>query len=154
LTHRYSLYAAALLAFCGSFAHDRALAQRSTNDDLCTSSDVSALTLDIDKAQEQDIEGAGDHYTNIILSLSRASSEALLTMTSQNIGGLLGYCIGDQSAGSPGYIKSPFPVLDSSGIGLAHIVIDRSHFDARELLERINSKTVPVKAVIAKRDGK
>jgi hypothetical protein len=141
--------AAAFSAFFGLFSH-----QALADDTLCTSSDVSALTLDVDKAQEQDIEGAGNHYTNIILSLSRASSDALLTMTSQNIGELLGYCIGDEIAGSAGYIKSPFPVMDSSGAGIAHIVIDRTRFDARKLIERINSKAVPIKVVIAKRDGK
>jgi hypothetical protein len=140
----------AVVLFCGLLAHQQAMA----DDNLCTSSNVSALQLDIDKAQEQDIAGSGNHYTNIILSLSPASSDALLTMTSQNIGGLLGYCIGGESAGSTGYIKSPFPVVDSSGGGLAHIVIDRSRFDAGELLKRINSKTVPIKAVIEKRDGK
>jgi len=132
------------------FAYHPALA----DDHPCASSNVSALTLDIDKAQEQDIAGAGNHYTNIILSLSRASSDALLTMTSQNIGSLFGYCIGDESAGSTGYIKSPFPVMDASGVGLAHIVIDRSRFDVHELLDRINSRTVAVKAVVADRDAK
>jgi len=132
------------------FAYRPALA----DDNPCASSNVSALTLDIDKAQEQDIAGAGNHYTNIILSLSRASSDALLTMTSQNIGSLFGYCIGDESAGSTGYIKSPFPVMDASGVGLAHIVIDRSRFDVHELLDRINSRTVAVKAVVADGDAK
>jgi len=131
------------------FAHDPALAE----DNLCASPGVSAVTLDIGQAREQEIEGAGHHYTNIILSLSRESSGALLEMTSHNIGGLFGYCIGSESAGSAGYIKSPFPVVDSAGIGLAHIVIDRTRFDVHELLDRINSKAVAVKAVIAKRDG-
>ncbi len=150
MAHFQDIHAAALLAYFGMFAPHPALA----DDNLCTSSEVSAVTLDIDKAQEQDIAGAGNHYTNLILSLTRASSDALLTMTSQNIGGLFGYCIGDETAGSTGYIKSPFPVLDSSGSGLAHIVIDRSRYDAHELLDRINSKTLPVKAVVAKRDAK
>jgi hypothetical protein len=128
--------------------------QASADDTLCAVSDVSALTLDIGKAEEQDIEGAGNHYANLILSLSRTSSDALLKLTSQNIGGLLEYCIGDKSAGSAGYIKSPFPVMDSSGVGLAHIVVDKTRFDAHELLIQINSKTVPVKVVIAKPDAK